>query len=110
MSAMWSASSRTVISIASRLACPLWMWSVSRPGQATSTSTPARRPLICGLGPTPPKTVRVFIFRALASGAIAASIWVASSRVGTRISARGLRGWRGLLLAARRASTGSRKA
>ena len=33
---------------------------------------------------------------ALASGARAASIWVASSRVGARISARGLRGWRGL--------------
>ncbi len=93
---MWSASSSTVISTASSEACPLRRWSSSRPGQATSTSTPAARPRTCGAAPTPPKTTSVRRPSAAASGAIAASIWLASSRVGARISARGRRALRRL--------------
>ena len=44
------------------------------------------------------------------SGVIEAWIWVASSRVGARISARGWFGRRLLVLAASRASTGSTNA
>ncbi len=55
---MWSASSSTVISTASRTAWPWPMRSSSRPGQATTMSTPRRRPQTCGPWPTPPKTVR----------------------------------------------------
>ena len=47
---------------------------------------------------------------AFASGASAASIWLASSRVGARISARGRLGRRLDVLDARRVSTGSRNA
>ena len=39
-----------------------WPWPIRssrRPGQATTMSTPRRRPLTCGFWPTPPKTVRV---------------------------------------------------
>ena len=48
--------------------------------------------------------------RGLASGAMVASIWIASSRVGARISARGRPGLRSRRLAARRVSTGRAKA
>ena len=88
-SAMWSASSRTVISTASSETWPWPMWSSSRPGQATTTSTPRRRPETCGPWPTPPKTVREVRPRRAARGVIAASICATSSRVGARISARG---------------------
>ena len=64
-------------------------WSSSRPGQATTTSTPGASAAICRPAPTPPKTVIVRSDSAFASGAMAASIWVASSRVGARMSARG---------------------
>ena len=58
-SAMWSASSSTVTSTAPRSQWPCWIRSSSRPGQATTMSTPRRRPWTCGCWPTPPKTVRV---------------------------------------------------
>ncbi len=109
-SAMWSASSSTVTCTASSFACPVATWSARRPGQATSTSTPALRPVICGPGRTPPNTVRVRSDRASASGFIAAWIWVTSSRVGARISARGRPGRRSVSPAASRVSRGSRKA
>ena len=107
---MWSASSSTVISIASRKTCLLRRWSSSRPGQATRMSTPRRRALICGPAPTPPKTVVVLSPAALARGVIAASIWLASSRVGARISARGRPDRSGAPEAASLATTGRAKA
>ena len=91
-SAMWSASSSTVISTASSETWPWPMRSSSRPGQATTTSTPRRSAETCGPWPTPPKTVREVRPRRCASGVIASSIWATSSRVGARISARGRRG------------------
>ena len=108
-SAMWSASSRTVISMVSSFTCPERMWSASRPGQATTMSTPSRSLVICGLAETPPKMVVVRRPSGLASGTIAASICVASSRVGARISARGRPGLRRVGPAERRASRGSTK-
>ena len=58
-SAMWSASSRIVISIWERSQWPCLMRSSSRPGQAMTTSMPRRRPATWGFWPTPPKTVWV---------------------------------------------------
>ena len=58
-SAMWSASSSTVISTAPSEQWPWPIRSSSRPGQASTMSTPRRRPWTCGFWPTPPKTVRV---------------------------------------------------
>ena len=52
------ASSRTAVtSTLSRMTWPCCMRSSRRPGQATTTSTPARRPCTCGFWPTPPKIV-----------------------------------------------------
>ena len=67
-SAMWSASSSTVTSTAPRSQWPCWMRSSSRPGQATTMSTPRRSPCTCGCWPTPPKTVRVVSPAVAASG------------------------------------------
>ena len=91
-SAMWSASSSTVTSTAPRSQWPCWMRSSSRPGQATTMSTPRRSPCTCGCWPTPPKTVRVVSPAVAASGIRACSICPTSSRVGARIRARGLPG------------------
>ncbi len=79
---MWSASSSTVISIASRWAKPCFMRSSRRPGQATTMSTPRLSAATCGFWPTPPKIVVTVRPYASASGAITAVICVASSRVG----------------------------
>ena len=57
-----------------------------------STSTPRLSAETCGPWPTPPKTVWMRRPAASASGRRAASIWLTSSRVGARISARGRRG------------------
>ena len=86
---MWSASSMTVTSTAAKLQCPCAIRSSSRPGQATTMSTPRRSAVTCGFWPTPPKIVREVRPAACASGARAWSIWLASSRVGARMSARG---------------------
>ena len=109
-SAMWSASSMTVTSTASSETWPWPMRSSSRPGQATTTSTPRRIAETCGPWPTPPKTVREVRPRRCASGVIASSIWATSSRVGARMSARGRRDCGRLPFAARRVSRGSTKA
>ena len=93
---MWSASSSTVISMAPSEQWPCWMRSSSRPGQASTMSAPLRRPATCGFWPTPPKTVIVERPAALASGLSASWIWPTSSRVGARISARGLPGMAGI--------------
>nr|CRL52814.1 hypothetical protein CPGR_00089 [Mycolicibacterium fortuitum subsp. fortuitum DSM 46621 = ATCC 6841 = JCM 6387] len=107
---MWSASSSTVISTEDRSACPDFTWSSRRPGQAITMSTPCLSAAICGLGPTPPKMLIERSPVAAASGVSEASIWVTSSRVGARMSARGRLGARGVPLVARRATSGSRKA
>jgi len=52
----------------------------------------------------------LLVLAILASGTMVASIWLASSRVGARISARGRPGRRVVPLVARRASTGSTNA
>ena len=103
---MWSASSRIVTSIAPRSQCPCWIRSSSRPGQAMTTSRPPASAETCGFWPTPPKIVVVFMPSARASGSTTAATWLASSRVGTRISERGRLGWRLLVDAARRATSG----
>ena len=50
------------------VAVPPGRWSSSRPGQASTMSTPRRRPWTCGFWPTPPKTVRVLRPAASARG------------------------------------------
>ncbi len=81
-SAMWSASSITVISTASRVIRRWRIRSSRRPGQATTMSTPACSALTCLFCGTPPKMVVTFRPDASASGCSVAVIWVASSRVG----------------------------
>ncbi len=56
---MWSASSSTVISIASRVTKPCFMRSSRRPGQAMTMSTPALRAATWRCWVTPPKIVVV---------------------------------------------------
>ena len=86
---MWSASSSTVISTFDSEQCPCLIRSSSRPGQATTMSTPRRSAVTCGFCPTPPKTVATSVRPPRPAGRSAASIWPTSSRVGARISARG---------------------
>src|SRR5688572_12514184 len=64
------------------------MWSSSRPGVATRISTPPRTIGSCCLMSTPPYTTvdRRPVY--LPYSLIASSTWMASSRVGVRISAR----------------------
>ena len=57
MSSMRSASSSTSTCTASSLTLPRSRWSIRRPGQATSTSTPRRSWSTCGCMPTPPNSV-----------------------------------------------------
>src|SRR4051794_14702892 len=86
------------------------MRSSSRPGQAMSTSTPAASACTCGFWPTPPKTTVDRMPSARARGSTTAFTWLASSRVGTRTSARGRLGCRLLVEAASRATSGMLKA
>ncbi len=88
-SAMWSASSSTVISTSSSVRCRWPSRSSSRPGHAMTMSTPAFSAVTWRDCATPPKIVVVFRPRACASGAIDSSIWLASSRVGASTRARG---------------------
>ncbi len=62
MSSIWSASSSTTVSTPSRRTTPVFMWSSSRPGVATSTSTPRAMARICGPGLAPPTTSAVLGF------------------------------------------------
>ena len=73
-------------------------------------STPSRSALIWGCALTPPKTVTVRRAIAFASGAMAVLIWVASSRVGARINARGRDGRRLPWVWTRRARMGNANA
>ncbi len=81
---MWSASSMTVISTASSFTKPCFMRSSSRPGHATTMSTPSFRAATWRFWLTPPKIVVVLRPYAAASGSRVALICVASSRVGAR--------------------------
>ncbi|KZX21546.1 hypothetical protein ACH61_01299 [Rathayibacter tanaceti] len=93
-SAMWSASSSTVISTASRFTKPCFMRSSRRPGQATTMSTPCFSAATWRCCETPPKIVVVTMPYASASGCMAAVICVASSRVGASTRPRGRPGRR----------------
>ena len=56
---MWSASSSTVTSTSDRRQAFWEIRSSSRPGQASTMSTPSRSARTCGDWLTPPKTVVV---------------------------------------------------
>ena len=80
---MWSASSSTTTSTRVRSAAPWSIRSISRPGVATTMSTPRSNALSCGPYGMPPATsVRLRPWRR-ASGASTSATWSASSRVGT---------------------------
>ncbi|CAM5361299.1 hypothetical protein SNARM312S_08285 [Streptomyces narbonensis] len=89
MSAIWSASSRTVIATWSRRQSPRSMRSMRRPGVAMRTSAPRRSAEDCREIDMPPTTVVIRRRRAPAYGVRASVTCWASSRVGTRTSARG---------------------
>ncbi len=91
MSAIWSASSRTVMATSERLTSPRPIRSSSRPGVATRTSVPRRTALACLLIDMPPTTVVIRRLTAVAYGVSASVTCWASSRVGTRTSASGYR-------------------
>ncbi len=65
-----------------------------RPGVATTTSAPPRRAIICGLMDTPPNTMAILggCGRCWARLRSTSPTWAASSRVGTKTSARVRRG------------------
>ena len=108
-SAMWSASSRTVTDTSSRPTRPCPMRSSRRPGQATTTSTPAARAFSWGFWDTPPKTVVTLSETASARGLMVWAIWPASSRVGARTRPMGWPG-RAMSSSARRWTRGRAKA
>ena len=108
-SAMWSASSRTVTDTSSRSTRPCPMRSSRRPGQATTTSTPAARAFSWGFWDTPPKTVVTLSETASARGPMVWAIWPASSRVGARTRPMGWPG-RAMSSSARRWTRGRAKA
>ncbi len=83
MSAIWSASSRTVMVTWSSRQSPRSMRSLSRPGVATSTSAPRRSCPACLLIDRPPTTVAIRRLTAVAYGVSASVTCWASSRVGT---------------------------
>ncbi len=89
---MWSASSITVTRTSSSEHSPCWMRSVSRPGVATTISTPRRRASICLPMDMPPTTVFMRRYRPRPRGSRASVTCIASSRVGTRTTASGRRG------------------
>ncbi len=109
-SAMWSASSRTVTSMSSRRTWRWFMRSSRRPGHATTMSTPRRNAATWRPCETPPKTVVVVMPSAFASGSMVSNTCVASSRVGSRTSARGWPGRTRRPDVARRATSGSANA
>lgn len=89
MSNIWSASSRTRISM--RLSCtaPCSSKSRSRPGHATRMSGFARSACRCGRAETPPKIVAVLSGVNFPKVRISSLIWLASSRVGATMRVRG---------------------
>ncbi|GBD42436.1 hypothetical protein HRbin39_01829 [bacterium HR39] len=109
MSSMRSASSITRISTPLSRILPRSNQSSRRPGVAITTSTsPRSRIFSCSPMPTPPMSSTMCSGRYLANSSKLRAVWVASSRVGERISARGMRAR--LRPPASFCSTGSRKA
>ena len=94
MSAMWSASSRTVISTPSRLMTPCFMRSSRRPGAATTMSTPASSAASWRRCGTPPKIVVTLMPTGSASILMVSASCVTSSRVGASTIPRGRLGRR----------------
>ncbi len=92
MSAIWSASSRTVMATSSRRQSPRSMRSLVGRGVATRISAPRRRVADCLVIDMPPTTVASRRFTAVAYGVSASVTCWASSRVGTRTMASGARG------------------
>ncbi len=91
---MWSASSSTEISTADSVQARLSMRSISRPGVATTTSTPRFSASICLPYEAPPNTQASLSASDSPSGRSSSATWVASSRVGTNTRARGAFGVR----------------
>ncbi|MPM87861.1 hypothetical protein SDC9_134961 [bioreactor metagenome] len=91
MSAISSASSSTETRISDRSAAPWSIRSISRPGVATITSTPRDSARRCGSYDMPPATSRDRMPSARASGDSTSATCIASSRVGSRMIACGLR-------------------
>ena len=113
MSSMRSASSSTTYSTWFSTAVLASMWSSSRPGVATSTSTPLRSSSTCGFMSMPPNTTALRSCVYLAYCFTWPATWSASSRVGSSTSAR--TGWRAgdtdaVSCFSRRCSSGSEKA
>src|SRR5579875_1665140 len=100
MSAIRSASSTTTTLTRERLTSPVPRRSSSRPGHATTTSAPRRRPARCGPSPAPPYKACAVSERASSSGVISPLTWLASSRVGTSTKAWGCLGVLGVRVAA----------
>ena len=92
MSAIRSASSIAVTSIPDRSQVRCLVWSVSRPGVATSRSIPRCSSAAWRLKDIPPTTEVTVRPSALAYGSTASTTCWASSRVGTSTSPRGRRG------------------
>ena len=89
MSAIWSASSSTVMETSDRSTEPRLTRSISRPGVATSTVTPRSRARTCLAYGMPPAMRRTLSPVPCASGARVSLTCMASSRVGTSTSPRG---------------------
>ena len=89
-----SASSSTRVLIAPSLSALWFTRSNKRPGVATTTSAPPRKPIICGLMDTPPNTTATLsgAGRCWAKLRSTSPTWAASSRVGTSTRARTRRG------------------
>ena len=92
MSAMWSASSSTATSIEASVQLRRSIRSSSRPGVATTMSTPRSRVAIWRPSGAPPNTATVLTPSAWPSGSSASRTCTASSRVGTSTRPRGVRG------------------
>ncbi|OAR25334.1 hypothetical protein A8W25_06790 [Streptomyces sp. ERV7] len=89
MSAIWSASSSTVVRTWPSTQSPRSMRSLRRPGVATSTSAPRRSAFACLVSESPPTTVVSRKLTAVAYGVSASVTCWASSRVGTSTMASG---------------------
>ena len=89
MSAIWSASSSTVISTLLKSTDPRSARSIKRPGVATSMCTPRSRASICFAYGIPPAIKRRRSSAASAIGRRVSLTCIANSRVGTKIKLSG---------------------
>ena len=91
MSSIRSASSMTRISMPVSSSLPRWKWSRSRPGVAMTTSAPRSSFLSWSSKETPPISNATVSLWSLPSVLKWSATWAASSRVGAKISERGMR-------------------